>query len=271
MKRLLLTALSLLAFLTAFSQRPGEIESVADRFDEYDAELKNLTKKIGRANDLAALDDFDKSLADLNTRWDLYYQSSAALIGGNKTLLDACTQLMAVKDDLGQKAADKRLALQSQADFEEAGRFMAGKDSLYRRLLKSAKRYSQIQMTAAQLKKVQGKEQLLTAQLDQRYSAAQAASENIKWKTPKEKEEALSELEEKYLNLKNYSAQIQECQYKPFIERIRDWLMSFAAVAVILMFANMVQGKIQAAKQMKENMKKMQEQLHKNDDEIPSI
>ena len=60
-------------------------------------------------------------------------------------------------------------------------------------------------------------------------------------------------------------------QYKPLIQRVKDWLVSFAAVAMLLMFFNMMQGKIQAAKQMKENMKKMQEQLHKNDDEIPSI
>lgn len=271
MKRLLPTLLLLLVTMVAFAQRPGEIESIADRFDEFDAQIKDLGRKFARANDLASLDDFDKSLADLNTRWNLFYQSAGALIGSNKPLLDSCTQLMATKDELGQQSADKRLGLKSKADFEEADRFMNGKDSLYRRMLKSAQRYSQVQMTASQLKKVQGKAQLLTAQIDQRYSAAQAASENMNWKNEEEKQKALSELEEKYLNLKHYSDRIQECQYKPFIERIRDWLMSFAAVAVLLMFANMVQGRIQAIKQMKENMKKMQEQLHKNDDEIPSI
>ena len=47
--------------------------------------------------------------------------------------------------------------------------------------------------------------------------------------------------------------------------------MSFAAIAMILMFANMVWSKYQAYKQMRENMKKMQKEMHKNDDEIPSI
>lgn len=264
MKRIILTALLLTFLLPLHAQKAGELESVADRFDEFDATLKSLVKTLGRADKLAEMDEFDKSLADFSTRWDLYYQAQAAVIGSNKSLLDACTGLLAGKEELTQKAADKRTGLQAKADFEEAGRFMAEKDSVYRRLLKSAQRFSQVQATGKQLKKVQTREQLLTAQLDRHYGAAQAA-------VAADASLDISPLEEKYLNLKNYSAMIQACQYKPFIERIKDWLLSFAAVAMLLMFANMVQGKIQAARQMKENMKKMQEQLHKNDDEIPTI
>lgn len=264
MKRIILTVLLLTFLLPLHAQKAGEIGSVADRFDEFDATLKSLEKTLGRANKLAEMDEFDKSLADFSTRWGLYYQAEANVIGGTKSLLDACTQLLAAKDDLTQKAAARRLGLQAKADFQAAERFMEEKDSVYRRMLKSARRFSQVQATGKQLKKVQTREKLLTAQLDQHYGAAQAA-------VAADASLDISPLEEKYLNLKNYSAMIQACQYKPFIERIKDWLLSFAAVAMLLMFANMVQGKIQAARQMKENMKKMQEQLHKNDDEIPTI
>ena len=264
MKRNFLTVLLLASLLPLYAQKAGEIGSIADRFDEFDDNLKGLYKTLAHVENLAALDEFDKSVADLNTRWDLYYQAEAVVIGGNKSLLDACTQLLAAKDDLVQKAADKRQGLQFKADFQAAERFMADKDSVYRRMLKSARRFSQVQATDKQLKKVQTREKLLTARLDQHYGAAQAA-------VAADASLDISPLEEKYLELKNYSAMIQACQYKPFIERIKDWLLSFAAVAMLLMFANMVQSKIQAARQMKENMKKMQEELHKNDDEIPTI
>jgi hypothetical protein len=40
---------------------------------------------------------------------------------------------------------------------------------------------------------------------------------------------------------------------------------------MLLMFANMVQAKIQAFKQMRKSVKEYQELLKKNEEEIPSI
>ena len=264
MRKYLFTAFLALLTLSLRAQKAGETESVLDAFDDFDKEIKEMARSLPKIKDAAALEDFDKTLADWQNRWTLYCQARGETIGNNKNLLGLCSEMTAAKEKLDKDTADKRAVLQSREDYQQALQFIATKDSVYRRLLKNARRFSQIQATARQLKKIQAKEQLLTGKLDALYGAAQAACEV----NPDLK---IDSLENRYLELKNYSAQIQDCQYKPFIQRIKDWLVSFAAVAMLLMFFNMMQGKIQAARQMKENAKKMQEQLHKNDDEIPSI
>ena len=81
----------------------------------------------------------------------------------------------------------------------------------------------------------------------------------------------MEELEEEYIEIKGLSEKIQTAEYKPFLTRIKDYLYSFAAVAMLLMFANMVQAKIQAFQQMRKSAKEYQELLKKNEEEIPSI
>ncbi len=262
-KHFLLIGLLMLGCLSLAAQRAGEIEGVADNFDQYNETLKALTKDLEHARDEKAMDRFDASLADFNRRWDLYYQAKSGLIGGNKELLEACTNFLNDKDNLGKASVDKRAAIEGKANFAAAASFMAEKDTVYRRYLKAAKRYSQVSAAAKLLVKIKAKEAILTGKLDEHYAAASAGAQA-------NPDLNIEELEEKYLELKNYSTQIQACEYKPFIERIKDWLLSFAAVAMILMFANMVWSKYQAFKQTRENMKKMQKELHK-DDEIPSI
>ena len=59
--------------------------------------------------------------------------------------------------------------------------------------------------------------------------------------------------------------------YKPLIERVKDYLLGFAAVAVLMMFVSMLQNKIAAAKQMKESARQMRDALKKNNDDMPCI
>ena len=73
------------------------------------------------------------------------------------------------------------------------------------------------------------------------------------------------------IEIKEFSEKIKAAEYKPFLQRIKDYLYSFAAVAMLLMFANMVQSKIQAIKQMRKSAKEYKELLKKNEEEIPSI
>lgn len=262
-KHFILLCLLMMGCLSLAAQRAGEIEGVADNFDNYNETLKALTKDLDRARDVTAMDRFDEALADFNRRWDLYYQAKSGLIGGNKELLEACTTFLNDKDNLGKAAVDKRAAIEGKANFAAAETFIAKKDTVYRRYLKAAKRYSQVSAAAKLLVKIKAKEAILTGKLDEHYAAASAGAQA-------NPDLNIEEMEEKYLELKNYSTQIQACEYKPFIQRIKDWLLSFAAVAMILMFANMVWSKYQAFKQTRENMKKMQKELHKDDD-IPSI
>ena len=71
--------------------------------------------------------------------------------------------------------------------------------------------------------------------------------------------------------LKEKSEAIQAAAYQSPIERVKDYVMTFAGVAIILMFLSMVQTKIKALKAARENAKQYQEMLQKNNPEIPTI
>ena len=79
-------------------------------------------------------------------------------------------------------------------------------------------------------------------------------------------------LEDAYAALKNKSDAIQEMTYKPLIQRIKDYLLGLAAVAVLLMFLSMLRARIKAIKDAREAMKKYKDALKLNgSDEYPTI
>ena len=60
--------------------------------------------------------------------------------------------------------------------------------------------------------------------------------------------------------------------YKPLLQRLNDYLLGLAAVAMLLMFINMVQAKIKAARQVRKNMKQYQDAMNLNGkDDYPTL
>jgi hypothetical protein len=49
--------------------------------------------------------------------------------------------------------------------------------------------------------------------------------------------------------------------YKPFIQRIKDYLLGFAAVAILLLFFNLMSSKMKTIKQAREQAKKMKDMM----------
>ena len=113
---------------------------------------------------------------------------------------------------------------------------------------------------------MKGKEQLLFQEVDKQFMAAKEAVELAPALA-----DAGARLETRYLALKEKSEMIQAAAYKSPIERVKDYVMTFAGVAIILMFFSMVQSKFKALKAARENAKQYQEMLQKNNPEIPTI
>ena len=79
-------------------------------------------------------------------------------------------------------------------------------------------------------------------------------------------------LEDSFAALKNKSDTIQAMQYQPLIQRIKDYLLGLAAVAVLLMFVSMMRSKIKAASDARKNLKEYKEKLKLNgQDDYPTI
>lgn len=81
----------------------------------------------------------------------------------------------------------------------------------------------------------------------------------------------MNEIEQHYIDLKNTSDKIQALEYKPWFQRIKDYLFGLAAVSMILLFVNALQSKIQMLKQTRENAKKLKQMQNKEEDDYPSI
>lgn len=102
--------------------------------------------------------------------------------------------------------------------------------------------------------------------IQEHYEKAKAAAEEFNELQPR-----INKIEQRYIDLKNTSDKIQALEYKPWFQRIKDYLFGLAAVSMILLFVNALQSKIQMLKQTRENAKKLKQMQNKEEDDYPSI
>ena len=248
----------------SFSQIGANASLMSD-IDEFCSELKLNINAEKRATTVAAVDELEKKLASSDFMFDTYFQTHLNEISANEAAMAKVVAYKADRETLTKALAERRVIAQANDDFIAAENFITPLDTTYKRLYKSARKYSATSQTAKLLEKVKAKEALLGAKVQEHYGKAAAAVEAVPGLASR-----MEVLEEEYADVMSYSVKIQEAEYKPLVDRVKDYLMSFAAVAIMLMFINMIQSKISAAKQVKENMKKIEEAL-KKDDEIPEI
>jgi hypothetical protein len=198
------------------------------------------------------LKSLSAALNSFSTRWDTYSAAQQVYIADNDSLLNR----VAVIQQMRQAVTDTLALRQQQRDqltaFSTAEKFIWGQDKNYRQLYQKALQYSLTPKLAAQLEKVKAEEQALTADVDKYYSQAKEAAAAFPGL-----EIRMKAMETKFFELQTVSAKIQEMAYKPFIQRIKDYLMGLAAVAIVLMFLNLLKSKMKLIKQGREQAQKM--------------
>lgn len=212
------------------------------------------------------LTEANQQVTTIDTKWNAYYQARQSVIADDDSLLQIVANYQLVKQTVLDSIAAKQHYFDAQKSFAEAEAFCLAQDSIYQALNKKAVEYSLVKSGAPQLEQLKGEEQSLFAEVQQQYETAKNLSQEFPVFQPR-----FQQIEEKYIELKNRSEKIQALEYKPWIERVKDYLYSLAAVAMILMFINMVQAKIKTLKQARENAKKLREALHKEEDDYPTI
>jgi hypothetical protein len=110
---------------------------------------------------------------------------------------------------------------------------------------------------AAKLEKTKAEEQALTADVEKYYSQAKEAAETFPGL-----ELRMKAMDNKVFELQTVSAKIQEMAYKPFIQRVKDYLMGLACVAILLMGLNLLKSKLKMVKQARDQAKKMKEMMN---------
>ena len=199
------------------------------------------------------------------SRWEAYSQAQQIYIAENDSLLNKLAQIQQMQQMVTDTLASRQQLYEHLSDFAKAEVFIWGQDKKYQRLYKLAMEYSLSPKLAAKLEKVKAEEQALFADVEKNFGKAKEAVELFAGLQLR-----MKGVEEKYFQLQTVSAKIQEMEYKPFIQRIKDYLMGLAAVAIILMFVNMLRSKLKALKAAREQAQKMREMLN-GDHKYPTI
>lgn len=203
------------------------------------------------------LKSLSSALNSFSTRWDTYSAAQQVYIADNDSLLNR----VAVIQQMRQAVTDTLAARQQQRDqlvaFSTAEQFIWSQDKNYRQLYKKAVQYSVSSKLAAQLEKVKAEEQALTADVNKYYSQAKDAATTFPGL-----ELRMTAMENKVFELQTVSAKIQEMAYKPFIQRIKDYLLGLACVAILLMGLNLLKSKLAQVKQARDQAKKMKEMMN---------
>ena len=198
------------------------------------------------------LKSLSASMNSFSTRWDTYSAAQQVYIADNDSLLNR----VAVIQQMRQTVTDTLALRQQQRDhlvaFSTAEKFIWSQDNTYRRLYQQAIQYSMSPKLAAQLEKVKAEEQALTADVQKYYAQAKEAAEAFPGLQLR-----MKGMDNKVFELQTVSAKIQEMAYKPFIQRIKDYLMGLACVAILLMGLNLLKSKLALVKQARDQAKKM--------------
>ena len=211
------------------------------------------------------LKSLSSALNSFSTRWDTYSAAQQVYIADNDSLLNR----VAIIQQMRQAVTDTLAVRQQQRDqlvaFSTAEKFIWGQDKNYRQLYKKAIQYSMSPKLAAQLEKVKATEQALTADVNKYYGQAKDAATAFPGL-----ELRMTAMENKVFELQTVSAKIQEMAYKPFIQRVKDYLMGLACVAILLMGLNLLKSKLAQVKQARDQAKKMKEMM-KGQHNYPTI
>jgi len=196
------------------------------------------------------------ALNSFSVRWDTYSQAQQVYVADNEDLLNKMAQIQQIR----QAVADSLTTRQQQHDqltaFTKAEQVIWGQDKTYRKLYQQAAKYSLSPKLAGQLEKVKAEEQALFADIQNNYNQAKTAAEAFPGLKLR-----MKGIDSKFFELQTVSAKIQEMAYKPFIQRIKDYLLGFAAVAILLLFFNLMSSKIKTIKQAREQAKKMKDMM----------
>ena len=197
-----------------------------------------------------------RAMNSFNARWDAYSQAQQVYIADNDSLLNKLAEIQQMRQIVADTLASRQKQYDQLTAFSKAESFVWGQDKAYRRLYKQAQQYSVSPKLASRLEKVKAEEQTLFAQIQTSYGQAKEAAEAFPGL-----ELRMKGIDNKFFELQTVSTKIQEMVYKPFIQRIRDYLIGLAAVAILLMFFNLLNAKIKTVKQAREQAKKMREMM----------
>ena len=202
------------------------------------------------------LKSLNQSYNALDVKWNTYYQAQQMDIANDEELMNKVAGLEALKQTVKDTLDSKTLSVESIIKFADADKFIISQVAVYKNLYQKAYKLSLLKKLAPQLEKVKAKEQLVFTELQTHYDQAKASCEVVPVLSKR-----MTVLDEQYVVMKSVSEKVQALEYKPFIQRVKDYVLGFAAVAIILMFFNMSMAKFKAYRDKVNNLGKYKKML----------
>lgn len=233
------------------------------RFSEANLQNGSSLVRILSQKILLLNNDFNS----IEFRWNTFFQSAQADIANSDYLMNLMTQVEQFKQEVADSIASQQQKCNALSDFIAAEQLILSQQTIYNDLYSRAVEFSLVQQTAPLLQKVKAEEQTNFEKIQTCYEKSKTAVQFI----PQLSKRA-AVIDEQFYSIKALSAKIQAMEYKPPIERAKDYLLGFACVAIILLFIGMVTSKIGAIKKTRETLKKQKELFEKNNNnDYPTI
>lgn len=242
---------------------PYEAAEVSRTIYGYIEEVTDIADKISHTN-LSKLPALERNLEAVNFRWQAYMETEQLVIVQDEHLMLDMSRYQDLYLAVTDSIANRRVTLVAINDFKTANSYITSVVPEYQTIYDKAVKLSMVKQTAGQLAKLKVEEQVLYQKVQQSYQKAQEAASSAPTLSGKQ-----AALENTMADIVMKSEKIQAMEYKPLLDRIKDYLMSLAAVAMILMFVSTVKSKLAAVKAQKEAAQKYKDAL--KNDEYPTI
>lgn len=252
--------------LSQFSDDFQQLQMAGSMSLDPDAKLginKNFVSALeGRMN------TYNQRYNSLDVMWTTYTQAQQMDIANDEDLMTMVANIEAKKQSVKDTLDAKTEMVKAISDFVEADQFIMSQVNVYKKLYKRAFKLSLLKKLAPQLEKAKAREQLVFEKLQASYNSAKAATELVPSLQPR-----MNVLDEQFVVMKSVSEKVQALEYKPLFQRVKDYIMGLAAVAIILLFVSMMITKYKAYKDKVANLKKVNEIMNKQgkDTQYPMI
>ena len=215
------------------------------------------------------MNTYNQRYNSLDVMWTTYTQAQQMDIANDEDLMAMVANIENLKQSVKDTLDSRTDMVKAIADFATADQFIISQVAVYKKLYKRAYKLSLLKQLAPQLEKAKARELLVFEKLQASYDTAKAATELVPSLQPR-----MNVLDEQFVVMKSVSEKVQALEYKPIFQRIKDYLMGLAAVAIILLFFNMMLAKYKTYKEKLASMKKMNEMMKKQqgkDTQYPTI
>ena len=241
--------------LSQFSDELNQLFAVCQMPLSFDGNVEASQSLISAMEQ--RMNYLNQSYNTLDVKWNTYYQAQLMDIANDEDLMEKVAsfegQKQVVKDSLDAKTQ----AVEAVMKFVEADKYIISQVSIDKSSYKKAYQLSLLQKLAPQLEKVKAKEQIVFGELQKNYEQAKASTELVPTLSKR-----MDVLDGQFVIMKSVSEKVQALEYKPFVQRVKDYVLGFAAVAIILLFLNGILTKFNAYRDKVANLKKYKEMMN---------